>query len=130
MRIENWRSNLLSFLDSQEREPFGFGTNDCLLMTAGAVAAVTGVDHAEPYRGRYSTMRGGKRVIGMSPLQLVASKFPEIHPSEARDGDIAAKMEGDEWSFGVIVGAHFYVRAPDWLGILPRGQAEKAYRVE
>jgi hypothetical protein len=130
MRVDHWRSKLLAFLDSQEREPFAYGVNDCLLMTAGAVAAVTGVDHAAPYRGRYTTLRGGKRVIGMTPLDLVASILPEILPVEAGDGDIAAKRESAEWSFGVIVGAHFYVRTETGLGILPRGDAEKAFRVE
>jgi hypothetical protein len=130
MRIENWRSNLLVYLDGRERQSFAYGVNDCLLMTAGAVEAMTGIDHAKAYRGCYSTLTQGKKVIGGEPLDLVASIFPAIPPSQAADGDIGAKPVGQEWAFGVIVGPHFYVQAEAGLGILPRGDIQKAFRVE
>lgn len=125
-----WRSSLIAYLDRQERRAFAYGENDCLLMTSGAVATMTGIDHAAAYRGRYRTLAGGRRVIGMTPLEKVASLFVEIHPVEALDGDIAAMPVGRDWTFGVLVGAHFYVLAETGLAILPRGGARKAFRVE
>lgn len=126
----NWRSELIRYLDQQEGKPFEFGTHDCLIMTAGAVQVLTGTDHAEPYRGRYTSLSGARKVVGKSFLKLVKSILAEIHPSEALDGDVIAKHEGREWIFGVLMGANFYVVRPDGLGILPRSVADKAFRVE
>lgn len=139
MKLENARSRLLTYVDQQERQSFAYGTNDCLMMTAGAVLAV--LDDCPNrrkvekivarYRGRYTTLAGGKRLIRKAPLALVASIFTELdHHSDADDGDIAAKPIGAEWTFGVIIGAHFYVQAEAGLGILPRSDALKVFKVE
>lgn len=130
MRVENWHSNLLAYIDQQERKPFAYGTNDCLLMVAGAIEVVTGVNHAEPYRGRYATLSEARALLGRSLLSFVKSKLPEIHISQAGDGDIAAMKVKSDWSFGVLIGAHFYVQTETGLGILPRSDAEKAFKVD
>lgn len=130
MRVERWHSKLLAYIDRQEREPFAYGVNDCLLMTAGAIEAVTGVDHAAPFRGKYQTMQEGRALIGKPVLKFVRSKFSEIHISQAHDGDIAAKKIGREWTFGVLIGPHFYVQTETGLGILSRDDADKAFKVD
>jgi hypothetical protein len=131
MRVENWHSKLLAYIDQQERKPFAYGVNDCLLMTAGAVEALTGVDHADAFRGKYQSMQEGRALIGKPVLKFVRSKFSEYaHPSEAHDGDIAARKIGREWTFGVLIGPHFYVQTETGLGILPRGDAQKAFKVD
>jgi hypothetical protein len=130
MRVENWHSKLLAYIDQQERTPFAYGVNDCLLITAGAVEVVTGVDHAASFRGKYRSMKEGRALIGKPVLTFVRAKFPEIHVSQAHDGDIAARRVGREWTFGVLIGAHFYVQVENGLGILPRSDAEKAFRVD
>jgi hypothetical protein len=130
MRVEHWHSKLLAYIDLQEREPFAYGINDCLLMTAGAVEVVTGVDHAAPFRGKYQTMQEGRGLIGRPVLKFMREKFPEIHVSQAHDGDIAAKKIRREWTFGVLIGPHFYVQTETGLGILPRDDADKAFRVD
>lgn len=130
MRVENWRSKLLAYIDQHERKPFAYGSNDCLLMVAGAIEAVTGVDHAEPFRGRYTTLKEGRALIGKPLLAFVKSKLTEVHISQAYDGDLGAKKDKGEWAFGVIIGAHFYVQTETGLGILRRGDAQKAFKVE
>jgi hypothetical protein len=131
MRVENWHSKLLAYIDQQERKPFAYGVNDCLLMTAGAVEALTGVDHAHAFRGKYQSMQEGRALIGKSVLKFVRSKFPECdHPTQADDGDIAAMRVGREWTFGVLIGPHFYVQTETGLGILPRHEAQKAFKVD
>lgn len=128
-RKDNWRSALIAYVDQQADRPFAYGVNDCLLVTAGAVEAMTGVDHAADYRGRYTSLSGGKKLVGKSPLRVVADLFPEIRPSMAGDGDIAACRQGKDWAFGVLIGAHFYVQTQAGLGILPRSAACKAFKV-
>lgn len=130
MRLENWRSALIDYIDQQAREPFAYGTNDCLLVVAGAVALMTGVDHAEPYRGRYTTLSGAKKLLGKSLLRTVRDLFEEIPPPKAHDGDIGAIKQGREFAFGVMIGPHLYVQTKDGMGILPRTDAVRAFRVD
>jgi hypothetical protein len=131
MRVENWHSKLLAYIDQQERIPFAYGVNDCLLMTAGAVEVVTGVDHAASYRGRYSSLAQARKLIGQSPIKFVASLCEAWeHPSQAGDGDVAAMRKGREWTFGILIGPHFYVQTETGLGILPRAAAQKAFKVD
>ena len=130
MRRENWRPALIDYIDQQAREPFAYGVNDCLLVVAGAVEVMIGVDHAADYRGRYASLAEGKALIGTTLLRLVGSLFKSISPAMAGDGDIAAIRQGRDWAFGIIIGAHFYVQTETGMGILPRGDAVKAFRVE
>lgn len=135
----NYRAALAAVLDAQERRPHVYGRDDCLMRCGEAVAAIlddpAGVVAAmEKYRGRYKTLAGAYRALSAdgfeSPLEFVASFFPEIHISRAVDGDVGAYDEGGHWAFGVICGAHFYVSAADGTGILPRSRAERCFKVE
>lgn len=126
----NRRAILSDYVDAKTREPFAYGVNDCLMVAAGAVEALTGVDHAAEFRGRYTSLAEGKRLIGGSLLKFVADKFPEIAPSHAQDGDIAVVKQGREWGFGIFIGAFVYAQTETGMGILPRSQARKAFKVE
>jgi hypothetical protein len=128
-RKDNARSALIAFLDTQERLPTVFGESDCLLFLAGGVEAMTGEDYAADYRGKYTTLAEGVALIGMTPLAKVKSLFAEIHPSEARDGDIAAIKQGRDYTFGFFMGGNLFVRAETGSGILPRADVTKAFRV-
>lgn len=120
---------LSAYIDETERIPFAYGTNDCLLWLAGAVERLTGFDHAADYRGRYTTLAEGKRLVGMTLLRFVGGKYAPIHPSRAADGDIAALRQGREWAFGMFIGPQIYVQTEHGLGILPRGDAVKSFRI-
>jgi hypothetical protein len=43
--------------------PFAWGTNDCALFAADAVQAITGLDIADDFRGRYSDEAGAFALI-------------------------------------------------------------------
>ena len=62
-RLSNWTAPLIEYLAAAARRPFKPGHHDCALFAAGAVAAMTGTDFAAQWRGRYTTLRGGLRVI-------------------------------------------------------------------
>jgi len=129
MRIDGWRPALIDYIDRQTREPFAYGVNDCLLVVAGGVEAITGVDHAKPYRGRYKSLSGAKKLLGKAPLAFVRGLFDETAPSKAHDGDIGVIRQGHEWAFGLFIGPHIYVQTQAGMGILPRTDAVKAFRV-
>lgn len=121
---------LSDYVDRVAGRPFQWGVNDCLIMVAGAVELLTGVDHAEGYRGRYHSLAEGKRLIGKSLLRFVAERLEPIDPVRAVDGDVGAVKQGSrEWGFGVFIGPHLYVMTETGIGILPRTDARKAFRV-
>lgn len=125
----NRRAILSAYIDQKSSEPFAYGTNDCLMVAAGAVEALTGVDHAAEYRGRYTSLAAGRRLIGKTLLEFVGERFPSIHPAQAVDGDIAVIRQGHDWVFGIVIGAHVYAQTEAGMGILPRSQAARAFRI-
>ena len=125
------RTAILSdYIDSVAARPFQWGVNDPLLMVAGVVELLTGVDHAEGLRGRYSSCAEGKKLIGMTPLRFVGARLKAIRPVDAVDGDIGAVRQGGrEFGFGIFMGAMVYTMTETGIGILPRRDATKAFKV-
>lgn len=124
------RTAILSdYIDRVAQRRHQYGVNDCLLMTAGAVELLTGVDHAEGYRGRYSSLAEGRKLIGTSLLRFVSDRLDQIDPVRAVDGDVGAVKQGREFGFGVFIGPHLYVLTENGIGILPRTDAVKAFKV-
>lgn len=120
---------LADYIDRVAARPFQWSVNDPLIMVAGAVELLTGVDYAEGFRGRYSSCAEGKKLIGMTPLRYVSARLTGIHPVQAVDGDIAGIRQGREYGFGVFMGAMIYTMTENGIGILPRRDAVKAFRV-
>jgi hypothetical protein len=120
---------MADYVDRVAGKPFAWGVNDCLIMVAGAVELLTGVDHAEGFRGRYRSLAEGKELIGTTLLRFVGERLTAIEPVRAIDGDVGAVKQGKEWGFGVFVGPYLYVMTERGIGILPRTDAVKAYKV-
>lgn len=135
MKRENSYPALVAYLDAVEGVAFEPGVHDCALFVAGAVAVQTGVDHARNFRGKYKTIAAGKKLIAKQTghadhIALVAASLDEIAPHQAQNGDIGMIDAGDgENALGVVCGAHIYVVAPTGLGIIPRTQIVKAWKV-
>lgn len=137
MRKHDWRVALENYLLSVWREPFQWGRHDCALFAAGAVEAMTGDDPAADYRGRYTTLLGGLRLLKKSGhanhADFAASLFEEIHPSMAQVGDLAAIKVDDDglYALGIVQGSRIYVLRPGEAGIgtVDLLDAERAFRV-
>jgi len=135
-RLTDWRSRLLSYLVAERAAPFEYGSHDCALFAAGAVAAMTGVDYAAPYRGHYRTLLGGLRALHRDGYEdhvaLAAAHLEAVHPAYAAPGDLAAIPGGTDGlsALGVVQGAAVYVLMPDGgVGLVSRTTAAKAFRV-
>jgi len=134
-RRHDWRPALLAYMQAVAPIPFQWGRHDCALFAAGAVEAMTGEDFAAPYRGRYTTLLGGLRVLRRDGFAdqaaLTASLFEEIAPALAGVGDIAVVPEGDVIALGVVQGPRIYVVGPDVTGIgtVDLLRASRAFRV-
>lgn len=142
-RLPNWRARLEQFIDQVERDGFDYGPADCGPNWAGrAVEAVLGIDPAAPYRGRYTTELGALRLmrraghqnlgdmVGALLLEATGTET-EIHPSQARLGDLMAVPDagGFGCSLGICNGERILVRRRDGKGTLDRLAAVRAWRL-
>lgn len=135
-RLSFWRAALGAYINEVKGHPFEWGVFDCALFAAGAVTAMTGVDFATDYRGSYSTLKGGLRLLKARGFEthadLAAAHLTEIHPSHAQVGDIAAVSVDDAGLFalGVVQGARVIFLKPEGgLGTMDLLGAERAFRV-
>lgn len=132
-RRADWKARLVDYLAASAQRPFRYGQHDCALFAAGAVAAMTGTDHADGWRG-YGDLPSGLRRLRAAGhddhVAFVASILPEIHPVRAMPGDVAV-MPGDGGvaALGIVQGAGVYALRPQGIAVLPRGQMLRAFRV-
>lgn len=134
MRKTDWQTGLARYLGEVARKPLAYGTHDCALFAAGAVAAITGDDPAAPFRGRYTTLRGGLRVLRgagyADHIDLARTLFAGIPVALALPGDLAVIATPDGSSLGVVQGGSVYVLHPGGhLGLVPLTDASEAFRV-
>lgn len=133
MRHPDWKLRLMQYLGEAARSPFVPGQHDCALFVAGAVEAMTGIDYARPFKGRYTTLKGGLRVLREAGFAdhaaLAAAWLPEIAPAFAAPGDLAVIETPDGPAMGVVQGEGIYVLTVDRLGIVPLLGAARAFRV-
>lgn len=123
-RLPDWQPRLHRWLLGLPARPIQPGTHDCCIFMAGAVEAQTGVDLAAGWRGRYTTMAGGQRLLRKAGYEdhvaLVASHLPEGHVSQALPGDIAIVPAEEGPAGGVVQGGAVYVLGQDGrLAIVP-----------
>lgn len=130
-----WRTALAEYIRQVSRKPFAWGSHDCALFAAGAVAAMTGEDFGSPYRGKYKTLRGGLGMLRRKGFkdhsELAASLFEEIPAAQANVGDVAAVEENGHVALGIVQGERIYVLRPEASGIGTVGllEANRVFRV-
>lgn len=131
MRQKGWQGRLVAYLDAAGRRPFAEGRHDCALFAAGAVQAMTGLDYAADYRGRYTTTRGGLRVLRRDGyadhVALAASHFPET--AAPVPGDLAVVPTAEGPALGVVQGEHVYLLAPGGMTLAPIAAASRFFKV-
>ena len=135
-RLPDWRARFAAEMDRQRRDPHAWGHHDCALgLAAGAVVAITGLDLAAPWRGRYATPLGAARVLrcgGFATLgDMVASVLPEVPPAFANIGDIGVlSADGPVAEALCVVDASgLIVMTEDGHGRRPREDMHRAFRV-
>lgn len=136
-RLPDWRARFDAECDRIRLTPFAWGAHDCGPGLAGNLTlAITGVDAAAKYRGRYTTMTGALRVLRNSGFEtlgdLVASILPEHdHPSMARVGDVVAIRSDSAFghALGVVNGERVFVLTERGIGTVDRSEAVRAFKV-
>ncbi|MBH0112704.1 hypothetical protein I5E68_07035 [Novosphingobium sp. YJ-S2-02] len=104
-RLPDWEQRLSAYLAPLlNGVTYRYGTMDCALFSAGAVLAMTGVDLAADFRGRYTTATGSTRALkryGAGDLRAtIDTMLPERPVAYARRGDLVM----DECAVGVCIG--------------------------
>jgi hypothetical protein len=133
-RVENWSEVLADFIANGDR-PFCWGEWDCGLFAANCVLAMTGIDIAAEFRGRYKTARGAYRVmrgdIESVMVNRVAPKhnLAEIAPAMAKRGDLCVLDTPLGYALGVCVGTKVVCTGPDGLAYLPISSALRAWSI-
>lgn len=54
-RVQDWPTKLEQVINRYRDEPFVWGTFDCCLFVCDCILAMTGVDPAHEYRGKYTS---------------------------------------------------------------------------
>jgi hypothetical protein len=118
------------FLDKVRRLMFRPGSHDCGTFAASWVKEITDVDHAEPFRGKYKSMKAGRLLLKKAGFEnygdYVTSVLPEIHSSIAQVGDLAMI---EDRALGIFAADRVFVLRPDGLGHVSRLITERAFRV-
>lgn len=133
IRYTDWRPRLIEYLGEASRLPFVEGEHDCALFLAKGVRAMTGQDYAAPYRGRYTTTKGGIRILRKAGfddhIALAAHHLPERPVAMARAGDGAVVPTDEGPALGIVQGEGVYVLGPDGMGVVPLTTAIRAFEV-
>lgn len=115
MRLYNWETRLASYLARVSREGFAWGRHDCALFAAGGVEAVTGVDPAAAWRGRYGSLAEGLRLIREAGfhdhIDAAIQRHPPVPRGQVMLGDLAIVPTslGERAALGIAQGEMVYV---------------------
>ena len=133
-RVESWERLLAEAIDTAHSKPFAWGQHDCPTFAFETRTALTGgEDVAALWRGRYSTARGGERVmrrLGWVSLEDMSRSLlgePRSCVLLAQRGDIVLADTG--LGFGICVGASAVGMAPAGLVTVPLTACRLAWAV-
>jgi hypothetical protein len=93
-RTKSWDTRELhEFLLARSKQPFAWGVNDCALFAADAVLAMTGVDIADDFRGKYHDEAGAWALV-----RAVTGKGEDVSTAMADAAAWCAEKHGlPEW---------------------------------
>ncbi|UDF29395.1 UNVERIFIED_ORG: hypothetical protein LHK14_18055 [Roseateles sp. XES5] len=133
-RRDDWRAHLLAYLAEVKATPLNYGGHDCGVgLVARAVEAMTGVDLAAQWRGRYDSARGALRMLrddGYADLETLGrSMLPAFHPSLGQIGDIALVRDDGLGALGIVQGERIIVMTETGLGSVDLLAAKLIFRV-
>lgn len=136
IRLDGWERRLDQAIATGRRAAFQYGgdtPHDCLSFPALCIAAVTGTDLYEPWRGRYAD-EGGARALVPDIEQLLEGlaarlSWPALDARQARKGDLAAVRLGATFLCAVVYEGLVIPEAPRGLRRFNLLMAEKVWRI-
>jgi len=145
-RTTHWATRELhDFLLARAETPFAWGTNDCCLFAADAIAAMTGVDIAVDFRGEdgepaytdeasalemIRNVTGGESVADAAWWCAEKFEMPEWpYPLQAQRGDLVVVENGGRLIAGLVhlSGRHVVTMAESGIVKLPITAIKRAW---
>lgn len=127
MRLYDWEARFAAYIVGIARTPFRPGALDCALFAAGGAQAVTGIDPAAAFRGRYRTIEAGLKLMRAGGhedhVAFAQAHFPAVGRAQALPADIAvvtdAGFSRSGPALGLVQGEMIYVLRGAGLGLVP-----------
>ena len=141
-RAHDWPARLHAAVEAAQVRAFAWGSADCCLTACDCVLAMTGVDPAAWFRGRYTTASGARRSLkafagaGLeSTVERITRELamPEVPPLMAQRGDVvlieANECPPEHLALAVCLGPCIAAQGPECLSMVPLARALRAWRV-
>lgn len=134
VRLPDWQVRLTRWLVSVSTRAMVPGQHDCCIFVAGAIEAQTGIDLAAPWRGRYSTFAGGRRILRKAGYEdhvaLIAAHLAEAPVVLAQAGDIAVVPSDFGAAGGIVQGTGVYVLSPSGrVAVVPMAPVQRLFKL-
>jgi hypothetical protein len=139
-RHHNWNVKLAEFITERAHAPFIWGQNDCCWFANDAVLAMSGVDIAAKFRGKYDSKEAAYKivkdyakggVVEFADKLLREHGVKEVELNFATGGDVVL-VDGDYGdTLGIVElnGREVLATGLNGLMRLPRAQWKKAWRI-
>jgi hypothetical protein len=136
-RLPDWPERLDRVVAAARDRAFAWGSFDCCLFAADAVAAVTGIDPAVSWRETYADACSAVRLLArVGGLEVVAMRVAGHYgwrgtaPVFLGRGDLAlVRLDDGRPALAVCLGARFALPAMRGLAVLDRAQALSGWKV-
>lgn len=137
-RHDLWRARFEKVIDDTKAKPFTWDGHECVIgLCANTILAITGIDLAKEYRGKFNDARSAARLMKNMGFEniadLVASFLEEYEggPSQAKIGDIVAIPDDTVFGYGlgVVNGERVFVLSETGMGTVDLLMATRAFRV-
>lgn len=138
-RVAHWETRLSDWAVQAAHRPFSWKDQaDCCLTACDAIRAITGVDPAAWFRGKYKTRTGAygclKRFAGGGLVETVEkitqeNNWPEIPVLTARRGDVGIIPTDDGEALAICLGARWAAQGADGLVYVPLKTGLRAWRI-
>lgn len=136
-RYPDWQSRLDRFLVANRARAFVWGSWDCCLWVASAIEAMTGVDIADAFRGKYTdqatanavcqTACGSAALADMAAYVAKEHALAEVSPLHAQRGDMILTTGA---TLGLVgLNSMLWVLAEAGLQMVDYRHIQRAWRV-
>lgn len=133
MRIDAWETELVNVISERLNSPFAWSLNDCVTFAFDVRRALTGEDAASAWRGSYSDLKSGLRImrrLGWSDYDALARSIlgePLSTVLLAQRGDIV--LGPNLSGFAIVLGRAVVGLSPDGPLTLQLRDCARAWRV-
>lgn len=132
MKPAGFAERLAEFTAGRRRQPYAWGTNDCVTFAADAVQAVTGTDPMSDLRGSWDSESAALAVLEAQGGLIAAmdARFPRKAKEFAQRGDLVlVKDANGQPSLAVCVGKDAASPGEDEMLLTPMGKVRMAWEV-